>query len=91
MRDLITARAEELHGVPDCKPKFRGLITTIIATGLPRGEALNVEEAVVEKYSLASKHPNGLNMIPGGAAGLRRAASFKRKRLAAKSDAESRG
>lgn len=79
LRDLITARAEELYGAPDGKPKLRGLITTIIATGLTHGEALNVEEAMVEKYSLVSKHPNGLNMIPGGAAGLRRAASFKRK------------
>lgn len=80
LRDLITARAEELYGVLDGRPKLRGLITTICATGLPHGEALDVEEAMVEKYSLASKHPNGLNMIPGGAAGLRRTASFKRKR-----------
>jgi hypothetical protein len=80
LRDLITARAEELYGVPNGKPKLRGLITTIIATGLRHSEALDVEEAMVEKYSLASKHPNGLNMIPGGTAGLRRAASFKRKR-----------
>ncbi len=79
LRNLITARAEELYGVPDGKPKLHGLITTIIATGLYHGEALDVEEAMVEKYSLASKHPNGLNMIPGGAVGQRRAASFKRK------------
>ncbi|MFN3726472.1 MAG: hypothetical protein ACK4SZ_09215 [Allosphingosinicella sp.] len=80
LRDLITARTDELYGAPDDRPKLRGLITTIIATGLQRAEALDVEEAMVEKYSLASKHPDGLNMIPGGAAGLRRAASFKRKR-----------
>jgi hypothetical protein len=76
-RDLITARAEELYGVADERPKLRGLITTICATGLSYDEALDVEEAMVEKYSLVSKHPNGLNMIPGGAAGLRRAARFK--------------
>lgn len=80
LRDLIMARAEELYRVPDERPKLRGLITTICATGLPYDEALSVEEAMVEKYSLASKHPNGLNMIPGGAAGLHRAASFTRKR-----------
>ncbi|WP_323990040.1 hypothetical protein [Nguyenibacter sp. L1] len=80
LRDLITARADELFGVQDGKPKLRGLITTIIATGLSHAEALDVEEAMVDKYSLAAKHPNGLNMIPGGVAGLRRAASFRRKK-----------
>ena len=29
------------------------------------------EEYLVDKYSLNSKHPNGLNMIPGGYAGIR--------------------
>ncbi len=77
LRDLTAARAQELYGVPDERPKLRGLITTICATGLSRDEALDVEEAMVEKYSLASKHPDGLNMIPGGAAGLRRAAASR--------------
>ena len=77
LRDLTVARAQELYGVPDERPKLRGLITTICATGLSRDEALDVEEAMVEKYSLASKHPNGLNMIPGGAAGHRRAAASR--------------
>jgi len=76
-RELITARAEELYSVADGRPTLRGLITTICATGLSHREALDVEEAMVDKYSLASKHPNGLNMIPGGAAGLRRAERFK--------------
>jgi hypothetical protein len=80
LRDLIAARAEELYGVVDERPKLRGLITTICATGLSHAEALDAEEAMVEKYSLVSKHSNGLNMIPGGAAGLRRAARFKLRR-----------
>jgi hypothetical protein len=72
--DLIIARAHELHGLLDERPKLRGLITTICATGLSHSEALDAEEAMVKKYSLASKHPNGLNMISGGAAGRRRVA-----------------
>ena len=77
LRTLTAARAQELYGVADERPKLRGLITTICATGLSRREALDVEEAMVEKYSLASKHPNGLNMIPGGAAGVRDAHRYK--------------
>ena len=77
LRDLTAARAQELYGVSDERPKLHGLITTICATGLSHREALDAEEAMVEKYSLASKHPNGLNMIPGGAAGLRAAQRFK--------------
>ena len=80
LRYLTAARAQELYDVPDERPKLRGLITTICATGLSHGEALDVEEAMVEKYSLSSKHPNGLNMIPGGAAGLRAAQRFKERR-----------
>jgi hypothetical protein len=33
--------------------------------GLDEDAALDVEEYLVNKYSLASKHPRGLNMIPG--------------------------
>ena len=80
LRELIAARTQELYGAEDERPKLRGLITTICATGLSHGEALDVEEAMVEKYSLASKHPNGLNMIPGGAAGLREARRYKGRR-----------
>ena len=80
LRALIAARAQELYGVADGRPKLRGLITTICATGLSQSEALDVEEAIVEKYSLASKHPNGLNMVPGGAAGPREAQPYKGRR-----------
>src|SRR3546814_18470027 len=34
-------------------------------------QAMNVEEYLVDKYSLSSKHKNGLNMIPGGYEGIR--------------------
>src|SRR3546814_3655472 len=34
-------------------------------------QAMNVEEYLVDKYSLSSKHKNGLNMIPGGYVGIR--------------------
>jgi len=38
--------------------------------GLTEKQALEIEEKEVEKRSLHSLHPNGLNMIPGGRAGL---------------------
>ncbi|NML95947.1 hypothetical protein [Novosphingobium olei] len=72
LNELIEARVAERTGVIDDRPKLRSLITAICATGLNKAEAFEVEEAMVEKYSLASKHPRGLNMIPGGAAGARR-------------------
>ena len=31
---------------------------------------MDIEEYLVEKYSLSSRHPQGLNMIPGGRAGI---------------------
>jgi hypothetical protein len=39
--------------------------------GLTEKQALEIEEKEVEKRSLHSLHPNGLNMIPGGYAGLK--------------------
>lgn len=76
--DLIEARVAELSGINDERPKLRGLITAICATGLSREAAEEAEEAMVEKYSLASKHPRGLNMIPGGAAGARHTRRFRK-------------
>lgn len=67
--ELIDARVAELSGMIDDRPKLRGLITVVCGTGLSREAAEESEEAMVEKYSLGSKHPRGLNMIPGGAAG----------------------
>jgi hypothetical protein len=39
--------------------------------GLTEKQALEIEESEVEKRSLHSLFPNGLNMIPGGLAGLK--------------------
>jgi hypothetical protein len=39
--------------------------------GLTEKEAMEIEEKEVEKRSLHSLHPNGLNMIPGGYAVLK--------------------
>ncbi|MBD2860160.1 hypothetical protein IB286_14250 [Spongiibacter sp. KMU-158] len=42
----------------------------VLRAGLTESEALDIEEAEVENRTLAANHPNGLNMIPGGKAGL---------------------
>src|SRR3546814_8833775 len=71
LEELIDARAAEVSGVPDGRPKLAGIITAICAAGLMEAQAMNVEEYLVDKYSLSSKHKNGLNMIPGGYEGIR--------------------
>lgn len=76
-RDLITARAEELCGMLNETPKLKELITTICATGLSYKDALDAEREMVEKYSLVSKHANGLNMISGGTVSNRQVAGKK--------------
>ncbi len=48
--------------------KYEMMEHEVYAAGLSYEEAMNCEESLVERYSL---HPNGLNMIPGGFAGLR--------------------
>jgi hypothetical protein len=47
---------------------------------MSREAALAAEERMVDKYSLASKHPYGLNMIPGGLAGVSHIRRFLRDR-----------
>lgn len=79
LNDLVDARVAELSGFVDERPKLRGLVNAICGVGLTKADALEAEEAMVDKYSLASKHPYGLNMIPGGLAGLRHAGRFARK------------
>lgn len=76
---LIEARADELYGQPDDRPKLAGLISVVCGAGMSREAALEAEERMVDKYSLAAKHPFGLNMIPGGLAGIRQARRFLRK------------
>jgi hypothetical protein len=49
-----------------------GVIEHIVErVGLTEKQALEIEESEVEKRSLHSLYPNGLNMIPGGKAGLK--------------------
>jgi hypothetical protein len=68
---LIEARAAERAGQTDQRAKLAGIVTAICAIGLDEDMALDVEEYLVDKYSLAAEHPNGLNMIPGGREGIR--------------------
>jgi hypothetical protein len=71
LRELSLARADQLHGTASDGPKLAGIVTAICAAGLDESAALDVEEYLVDKYSLSSKHLNGLNMIPGGREGPR--------------------
>lgn len=71
MEELIDARAAEVCGVPDARPKLTGIVTALCAIGLTKEQAMDVEEYLVDKYSLSSKHKHGLNMIPGGYEGIR--------------------
>ncbi|HDR9104524.1 TPA: hypothetical protein QDB04_001341 [Burkholderia vietnamiensis] len=68
---LIRSRVAELGSQPNPHPKLAGIISAICAVGLDEDMALDIEEYLVDKYSLATKHPNGLNMIPGGREGIR--------------------
>ncbi len=43
----------------------------VLRAGLDRAQALHIEEVEVEERTLHATHPGGLNMIPGGEAGLR--------------------
>jgi hypothetical protein len=80
LNELIDARAAELAGLRDDRPKLVGLISSVCGTGMSREAALLAEERMVDKYSLASKHPYGLNMIPGGLAGMRHIRRFLKDR-----------
>jgi len=54
-----------------------GIIEHIVErAGLTEKQAMEIEESEVENRSLRSLHPNGLNMIPGGYAGLKCVHSF---------------
>jgi hypothetical protein len=71
MNQLIRARAAEISGHATDDPKLKGIVSVLCAVGLTEEAAMETEEYLVEKYSLSSKHPNGLNMIPGGRAGFK--------------------
>jgi hypothetical protein len=71
MRELIEARADQLNENTKAVPRLKGMVTTVCAIGLSEDAAMDSEEYLVDKYSLSSKHANGLNMIPGGREGIR--------------------
>lgn len=69
--ELIRARADERFGTPGDEVKLSAVVSSLCAVGLSRDAAMDTEEYLVDKYSLAGKHPRGLNMIPGGYEGMR--------------------
>jgi hypothetical protein len=71
LKELSESRAAQLYGAATNEPKLKGMITSVCAIGLDEPSAMDAEEYLVDKYSLSSKHPNGLNMIPGGREGIR--------------------
>lgn len=71
LRELIEARLEQRAGRPPSGPALVGMGSTLCAVGLDEDAAMDVEEYLVDKYSLASKFRLGLNMIPGGHEGIR--------------------
>jgi hypothetical protein len=71
LADLIEAQVAQLAGQDDGRPKLAGVITALCSVGVDEDMAKDTEEYLVDKYSLASKHSVGLNMIPGGREGIR--------------------
>ncbi|MGY3412896.1 hypothetical protein IVA93_39825 (plasmid) [Bradyrhizobium sp. 155] len=71
MAELVDARVAQLAGRDDGRPKLTGVITVLCSVGVDEDMAKDTEEYLVDKYSLASKHSLGLNMIPGGREGVR--------------------
>jgi hypothetical protein len=71
LKELISARVEHVHRKSQTGPMLTGFVSAICAVGLNEDSAMDAEEYLVDKYSLSSKHPNGLNMIPGGREGIK--------------------
>jgi hypothetical protein len=71
LKELVSSRAEHIRGENRTKPMLTGVVSSICAVGLNEDSAMDAEEYLVDKFSLSSKHPNGLNMIPGGREGIR--------------------
>jgi hypothetical protein len=68
LKNLIDARIGQLYGRASTHPQLTGIISSICGVGLNEEKAMDSEEYLVDKYSLASKYSNGLNMVPGGRA-----------------------
>lgn len=70
LNELAEARVAQLLGGAEKRPKLAGIVSALCGVGLSKDSAMDIEEYLVEKYSLSSKHPSGLNMIPGGREGI---------------------
>jgi hypothetical protein len=90
MNELISARITEITGQPRKDPKLIGIVSALCAIGLTKAAAMDTEEYLVDKYSLASKHSNGLNMIPGGRAGITALHKLSGKKRAIPSETQER-
>jgi hypothetical protein len=71
LKELMASRAEDIRGESRTSPMLTGVVSSICSVGLNEDSAMDVEEYLVDKYSLSSKHSSGLNMIPGGREGIR--------------------
>jgi len=71
LKELMSCRGEHIRGESRTNPMLAGLVSSICSIGLNEDSAMDAEEYLVDKYSLSSKHSNGLNMIPGGREGIR--------------------
>lgn len=81
MAELIEATADRRVGRSHGdQVTLDAIINALCAVGLTKDQALETEEYLVEKYSLAEKHEFGLNMIPGGRAGIAMARRFGKSR-----------
>jgi hypothetical protein len=70
LSELVEARVAQLSGGAGNGPRLAGIVSALSGVGLSKDSAMDIEEYLVEKYSLSSKHPRGLNMIPGGREGI---------------------
>lgn len=81
MAELIGVTVDRRFGqASDDRVGLTGIVSSLVAVGLTKDQALDTEEYLVDKYSLATKHRWGLNMIPGGRAGLAVARNYSNKR-----------
>jgi len=71
VRSLIQSNMARKNGGLNGGAKLKHINTVLCTNGASQNHAMNAEEYLVDKYSLNSKHPNGLNMIPGGYAGIK--------------------
>ncbi|MSQ21648.1 MAG: hypothetical protein EXR39_19455 [Betaproteobacteria bacterium] len=69
LRQLGIEQAQTIQGVSSAHGQMIGNHHVVCAAGLTEDEAMEHEEYLVEKYSFG--RADGLNMIPGGRAGLR--------------------